>query len=153
MAPTPMPYSEEFKARIEVTKAFCDSAKTYIQISSAALALPLLFTQAILGKQVAEEGLGYVPYSLRVSWLFFALSILCATLYQWLATRRLWDELHLVHRTDQNASEPGYRRTWWIFQEEQLRHLNLSAIYGLMVLLFVLGGISFVVFAGGRISN
>src|SRR5258708_3009591 len=42
--------SEEFKAKLEMTKAFCDTAKGYVQISSAGLALPLLFQQAMLGK-------------------------------------------------------------------------------------------------------
>jgi hypothetical protein len=42
--------SDEFKAKLEMTKAFCDTAKGYAQISSAGLALPLLFQQAMLGK-------------------------------------------------------------------------------------------------------
>lgn len=35
--------TEEFEAKLEMTKAFCDTAKGYVQISSAGLALPLLF--------------------------------------------------------------------------------------------------------------
>jgi hypothetical protein len=44
-------HTEEFKAKLEMTKAFCDTAKGYVQISSAGLALPLLFQQAMLGIQ------------------------------------------------------------------------------------------------------
>jgi len=35
---------EEFKSKLEMTKAFCDTAKIYVQISSAGLAVPLLLS-------------------------------------------------------------------------------------------------------------
>jgi hypothetical protein len=46
---------EEFKAKLEMTKAFCDTAKSYVQISSAGVALPLVFRQAILGDTDAKR--------------------------------------------------------------------------------------------------
>ncbi len=77
---------EEFKAKLEMTKAFCDTAKSYVQISSAALALPLLFQEAMLGKIRSEKGLlGSCPRPLIVSWVFFLVAILCGLLYQWTA--------------------------------------------------------------------
>src|ERR1035438_2513033 len=80
---------EEFKAKLEMTKAFCDTAKSYVQISSAGVALPLLFRQAILGDADAKKGLlGSLPWSLEVSWVFFILSIVFGLVYQWLAMRR-----------------------------------------------------------------
>jgi hypothetical protein len=48
---------EEFKAKLEMTKAFCDTAKSYVQISSVGVALPLLVWQAILGDTGAKKGL------------------------------------------------------------------------------------------------
>jgi len=47
---------EEFKAKLEMTKAFSDTAKSYVQISSAALALPLLLNEALLGKSGSDNG-------------------------------------------------------------------------------------------------
>jgi hypothetical protein len=73
----PMSYTDFFKARAELVKAYCESAKSYIQISSAALALPLLFTQALLGEHAAKQGLYAigVPWSLAAAWLSFLLAI------------------------------------------------------------------------------
>lgn len=67
---------EEFKAKLEMTKAFCDTAKSYVQLSSAGLALPLLFTEAIFGKAESETGLlGSPLWELIASWGFFLIAI------------------------------------------------------------------------------
>jgi hypothetical protein len=52
-----MTYTDFFKARTELVKALADSARSYIQISSAALALPLLFARALLPERAAKSGL------------------------------------------------------------------------------------------------
>ena len=52
-----MTYTDFFKARTELVKALADSARSYIQISSAALALPLLFSRALLAGGAAKSGL------------------------------------------------------------------------------------------------
>jgi len=49
-----MTYTDFFKARTELVKALADSARSYIQISSAALALPLLFSRALLAGGAAH---------------------------------------------------------------------------------------------------
>jgi len=68
-----IPYADELKFRVELIKAFCDTAKSYVQISAAALALPLVFTQMILGKTATEQGLLSlgVPWTLKISWIAF----------------------------------------------------------------------------------
>jgi hypothetical protein len=68
---------EEFKSKLEMTKAFCDTAKIYVQISSAGLAVPLLLSETILGKTRSDTGLGHVPCSLVLSWAMFLISIGC----------------------------------------------------------------------------
>jgi hypothetical protein len=116
--------SEEFKAKLEMTKAFCDTAKGYVQISSAGLALPLLFQQAMLGKVRSENGLlGSLPWELIASWVLFLIAILCGLLYQWQSVRRLWDQYHMGNRTPENKDEPGYRITPGVVKFEKL---NLS---------------------------
>jgi hypothetical protein len=141
-----MAYAEEFKSRVDLTKSFCDTAKTYIQISSAALALPIFFTQAVLGKEAAERGLRGVgvPCSLVVAWTSFLLAIGFGLAYQWLAIRRMWDELHTTQATDQNIAQPGFRTTRWV---PKFEWLNRSYLYGCMLGFFYLGAIFFVVFA------
>jgi hypothetical protein len=146
VAPRRMSYAEEFKSKVDLTKAFCETAKTYIQISSAALALPMLFTQAVLGKEAAGNGLRGVgvPCSLVLAWISFLLAIGFGLLYQWLAVRLMWDELHRAQTTNQNLTQPGFRTTWWV---PQFRWLNRSLPFACMLGFFYLGAILFVVFA------
>ena len=139
-----------FKSRIDLMKAYCDTAKSYVQLSTGALVLPLLFTQAIFGKQTGEQGLAAqgIPLSLRACWGCFLVSIGCGLLYQWLAIRLVWDELHALNRTRENAGDPGFRTTWWI---PSFARLNRSSLYGAMVAFFFAGAFCFVLFAASRI--
>lgn len=59
----PMSVKEEFEAKLNLQNAFRDTAKSCIQLSTLALALPILFTQAMLGKNAAENGLRSAPGS------------------------------------------------------------------------------------------
>jgi hypothetical protein len=63
-----MTYTDFFKARTELVKALADNARSYIQISSAALALPLLFSRALLVGGAAKSG----PYAMGVPWSLVA---------------------------------------------------------------------------------
>lgn len=103
---------DEFKAKLEMTKAFCDTAKSYVQISSVGVALPLLFRQAMLGDVDAKKGLlGSLPWTLEASWLFFLFCIAFGLVYQWLSMRRLWDQYHAGNWTPDKDRDPGYRTT------------------------------------------
>ena len=141
---------DEFQAKLDMTKAFCETAKSYIQIAAAALALPLVFTQAFLGKTAAEAGLRVLPmrWVLYSAWGCFLLTIFFGLLYQWLGIRRVWDQFHNRFRNPQNASEPGYRHTWWVPQTE---NLNLGGVWGGMTGSFLLGAILFTIFAADLI--
>ena len=147
-----MPYIDEFKSRFDLKKAFCDTAKNYIQISSAALALPIIFTQSIFGKDAAEKGfwVGGVPFSLGSCWVCFLIAIGLGLAYQWLVIRGSWDELHAAQITERNAAQPGFRTTWWV---PQFRNFNRSILYGGMVGFFYLGAILFVWFAWGTFAS
>lgn len=141
-----MPFTaeDELKVRFDIVKSFGDPVKTSIQISSAALALPLVFTQAIFGKAAAERGLRSVgvPGTIYGAWTCFLVAIACGLLYQWLSVRRVWDDLYNMQRTAQNADRPGFWGTWWVVHFEQF---NLSMVYGGMV--FFWGAAFFVVFS------
>jgi hypothetical protein len=76
-----MTYTDFFKARTELVKALADSARSYIQISSAALALPLLFSRTLLAERAAKSGsyaMG-MPWSLVAACAFFLLAIVCGS--------------------------------------------------------------------------
>jgi hypothetical protein len=145
---------EEFKAKLEMTKSFCDTAKSYVQISSAGVALPLLFKEAMLGKTNADKGLlGSCPWTLVTSWVLFLFAIGLGLTYQWLSMRRLWDQYHAGNWTPENAHEPGYRTTKGILKTEKI---NLSWVWLGMTGTFYLGAIFFVIYAslviaGGKI--
>jgi hypothetical protein len=148
----PLTPAEEFKAKLDVVNAFGETAKSYIQISSLALALPLVFIQAILGKDAADKGLRSVgvPCTLYAGWSCFLLAIGFGLIYQWSSIRRVWDELHAGQLTTQNATAPGFRKTWWVVQ---LNKLNLSTFYGSMMLFFFAGLFFFVVFAASLLRG
>jgi hypothetical protein len=137
---------ETIKFKLEIVKTFGETAKGYIQIASAGLALPLLFTETIFGKNRAEHGLSSLPgsCSLYGAWGCFLISIACGLIYQWLSVRRVWDELHGLLENKTNRNQPGTRHTWWVLGP---RKMNLSAFYGGMVLFFFLGACLFVLFA------
>lgn len=148
----PLPAVEELKVKLDLTKAFGDTAKSYIQISSAALALPIIFTQAILGKDAAEKGLHSVgvPYTLYAAWVCFLLAIAFGLIYQWSSIRRVWDNLHAIQQTDATTTKPGFRETWWV---PHFPNLNLSLFYGAMMGFFFWGAFFFVVFAASLIRR
>jgi hypothetical protein len=145
-----MTYVDFFKERVEVTKAFCDSAKLYIQLSTAALVLPLVFAQTILGKDVIDKGLhvtGVGAWSLGVAWISFLLAIGSGGLYQWLVIRRMWDDLHGNEQHRAAFGElfhSGFRQTPWV---PKFYSHNRSFWYGAMIVFFHVGAISFVVYA------
>ncbi len=140
-----MSYTDFFKSRTELVKAYCDTAKSYIQISSAALALPLLFTQAWFGERAAKAGflsMG-VPGSLIAAWISFLIAIAFGLAYQWLIVRRLWDKLNRDHLTPANAEEWGVAPALLV---PKLEWLDRSYLYGGMVIFFYLGACLFVWF-------
>jgi hypothetical protein len=141
-----MTYTDFFKARTELVKALADSARSYIQISSAALALPLLFARALLPERAAKSGSYAVGalWSLVAACAFFLVAIVCGLLYQWLIVRRLWDKLHRDHITAEYAAEWGVARSAFV---PKFEWLDRSWLYGGMVCSFIAGAALLVVFA------
>jgi len=148
-APT-MPFSDFWKVRVDIVKAFCETAKIYVQLSAAALALPLLFTEAMLGKTAADKGLRVagLPLTLLLAWVCFLIAIACGLVYQWLIVRLMWDELHDDNWTPERAERPGFRKTKIVLQPGWF---NRSYVYGEMVGFFFAGAVLFLVFAAWRL--
>jgi len=141
-----MTYTDFFKARTELVKALADSARSYIQISSAALALPLLFSRALLAEGAGKSGF----YALGTTWslvaacAFFLVAIVCGLFYQWLIVRRLWDKLHRDHISAEYAAEWGVAQSAFA---PKLEWLDRSWPYGGMVGSFIIGAALLVWFA------
>jgi hypothetical protein len=142
----PLTHEAAIKIKLDIVKTFGETAKGYIQIASAGLALPLLFTQAFLGKNTSENGLRSLhgSYALYGAWGCFLLSIGCGLLYQWMSVRRVWDQLHDLLRTTGNVDQPGTRFSWWVLHFPKL---NFSMFYAGMVFFLFLGAYLFVWFA------
>jgi hypothetical protein len=140
-----MSYTDFFKSRIDLVKAQCETAKSYIQISSAALALPILFINAWFGERAAKAGFHVmgVPWSLGAAWLSFLLAIGFGLAYQWLIIRRLWDKLHRDHLTPDNAEDWAAAPAAVV---PKLEWLDRSYLYGGMVICFYVGACLFVLF-------
>ena len=147
-----MSYTDFFKARMEVTKAYCEGAKGFVQLSAAALALPLVFTQTILGKDMAEKGLQGIDrprfWALTVAWSSFLVAIVFGTAYQWLAPRRAWYDLH--RHPEHKARYEDLVHLWprgraWDW-------LDRSVLYLVMIVAFCIGAVSFVIYAANTMG-
>jgi hypothetical protein len=150
--PKYMEYGDFFKTRLEVTKAYSEGAKGFVQLSSAALALPLVFTQTILGKDVADKGLpgldGIVLWTLGLAWASFFFAIVCGSFYLWLAPRRMWDDLH---RNPEHFVRYSHLFIKWP-TGRTFDDLNRSIPYGFMIAFFCAGALGFVLYASHAIG-
>ena len=109
----------------EIMKAYIDTAKTFTQVSAAALVLPIVFFRQLLG--LAPTKPVQVDWLLLLSWAFFLVAIGSGLLYQYVAVKYLaahfwtgeWEKSNKLVR------KPGYA-------------------YGCMMVPFYLGAIFFV---------
>jgi hypothetical protein len=141
-----MSYTDFINARTELVKALAESARSYIQISSAALTVPLFFSRAFLAEGGERSG-SYatsVPWSLFAACGFFLVAIVCGLLYQWLVVRRLWDKLHRDQITAEYAQEWGVSKSAFA---PKFEWLDRSWLYVGMVSSFVIGAALLVWFA------
>ena len=110
---------------------FCDNAKTYIQLSGAALALTLTFAHEILhvpaNKNIAD---GWMI----AMWICFLVAIITGAFYQYLAVKLLEETL------DWQAYE-----VW--------KWLEPGLVYGMMLASFYGGTIIFTVYAIVRLRG
>lgn len=129
-----MPSSEPFeelsetekRAYLEVMGRYCDTAKSFTQLSMAALALPILFMRQILG--LAKDAKIPVDIYLAATWVGFLVAIVASLLYQYLAVKYLtahfWEE-------DWKAANGFVRNPGWT--------------YGVMLTSFLVGTFAFMI--------
>ena len=121
----------EFDREQKVMKMFSDNAKTYIQLSGAALALTLTFAHQILH---IPDGENIADFWMITMWSCFLLTVLAGAFYQYLAVKYL--EQHLKWE---------FFRLWkWI---------EGGAVYGVMLASFYGGAIIFTIYAAIRLAH
>jgi len=114
-----------FERRKDVMAMYSDNAKTYMQLSGAALALTLTFAKQILH---IPDTKSIVDFGTVAMWSCFLLAILLAAFYQFLAVKQL--DAYLKW---------GYDKRW--------DKLSPGTIYGLMLFTFYAGSVIFTVYA------
>jgi hypothetical protein len=114
-----------FDRQQKVMSMFSDNAKTYIQLSSAALALTLTFAHDILNIPKSQP---IVDGWMITMWVCFLLTIIAGAFYQYLAAKYMEASIDWSHSEAWGWLEPG-------------------TIYGVMLAAFYGGAILFTVYA------
>jgi hypothetical protein len=112
-----------FSANHKITSMFCANAKTYIQLSGAALVLTLTFAREIFHIQR-----NLVDVWLILMWSCFLLAVVAGAFYQYLAAQSL--ERYFL----------WYTAHFWDWLPPQL-------VYGIMLIAFYGGTVIFTIYA------
>lgn len=123
-----------FEEQKAIAELMIDSAKTYMQLGSAALALSITFVEKLLG----ERALRRRDPLLSVSWIMFLIAIGAASLYQYVETVFL----------DSITTWPG--TGGWM--PDWLRH-NPGWVFGAMQIAFYAGAVLFTISAMRRLNR
>jgi hypothetical protein len=93
-----------FDRQLAVMKMFSDNAKTYIQLSSAALGLTLTFAHEIIHIPEAQP---IVDPWMVTMWSCFLLTIIAGAFYQYLAAKFMEASIHWEYYGSWDWLEPG----------------------------------------------
>ncbi len=115
----------------KIMSMFCDNAKTYIQLSGAALALTMTFAHEILHIPAKDN---IANGWMIAMWVCFLIAIIVGAFYQYLAVKLLEDAID-----------------WKYFQAWD--RLPPGVIYGVMLAAFYGGTIIFTVYAIIRLGH
>jgi len=124
------PNKDDFDREQKVMSMFCDNAKTYIQLSSAALVLTLTFVRQILH---VPDDKNIANIWMMLMWGCFLLAVLSGAFYQYLAVKYL-----------EGLADPEAGKEWeW---------LRPGTIYAVMLAAFYGGAVVFTVYAISRLT-
>jgi len=123
---------EEYK---QIMSMFSDNAKTYTQVSIAALILPITFIRQVLGVTAEKPIKDYLSWPLIASWLIFLIAIASGLLYQYIAVK-------LVEACFEKSNNFYGGMKWFIDRPEK--------VYATMMISFYLAALLFVIAAWAR---
>ena len=124
------PNKDDFDREQKVMSMFCDNAKTYIQLSSAALVLTLTFVRQILH---VPDDKNIANLWMMLMWGCFLLAVLSGAFYQYLAVKHL-----------EGLADPDAGKEWDWLQPGIIYAVMLAAFYG--------GAVVFTVYAISRLK-
>lgn len=111
----------------EILGMYVDSAKSFVQLSSGGVALPLAFKNALSALWTTNSRFNtYALAFVGFSWLFFLLSIICGAIYQYAAAKYF-----------ENATLPAEAFIPWGLK--RMTNAEPGLAYGAMVICFLLG--------------
>ena len=120
----------------DVMPLWIDGAKTFAATSSAALGLTIVFKEKVLG----NSGRMRTNSILIGSWVSYFSCVGCSVLYQWMAVHWI---ISLRANPDIHDRPPYYPFSW----------SGPHYIYGLMMILFVLGSLLLVISAAEELKH
>jgi hypothetical protein len=120
-----------FDRQLAVMKMFSDNAKTYIQLSGAALGLTLTFAHKIIH---IPEDQPIVDLWMVTMWSCFLITIIAGAFYQYLAAKFMEASIDWEYDCNWNWLEPG-------------------VIYGVMLGAFYAGTTVFTIYAITRLRH
>jgi len=124
-------------ATIRIVDAYRESAKTFIQLSSAGMAAPFFLIDKVkhLSERGVQPGAGHVlPLLLDLSWACFLISIACGAMFQYVGIK--YTEVVSIPDT----YVPRYL-------QKVMYDWGPGVVYGVMLVAFVSGGIVLSVYA------
>ncbi len=125
--------NEEYR---QIMSMFSDTAKTYTQLSIAALILPITFIRQALGVTAEKSIKDHLSWPLVCSWLLFLIAIAAGLLYQYIAVK-------LVEGYFEESNKFYGRMKWFIDRPEK--------VYATMMISFYVAAFFFVIAACVRL--
>ncbi len=122
----------DFDNEHKIMTLFIDNAKSYIQLSGAALVLSITFVHEVLGVPAGHK-LSVDGWMIG-AWIAFLLAIVAGAFYQYLAVKYL----------ERLSSIPSFEFWSWLIQQP-------GVIYGVMLSAFYSGALLFTVEAIARL--
>lgn len=123
------------KKDIEIMKLYLDGAKSFVQLSSAGLALPVVLNSNVLGLFHIPSRFSYFQLTfICISWFCFLVAIVAGVLYQYAAVK------FVEYESDSRTYVPFVLKPF-------VKGLGPGLAYGTMVLAFFGGAVSVVVYS------
>jgi hypothetical protein len=135
----------EFRYLSTVMQMYVDSVKSYTQMATGALLLPIVFLRQVMGLK-DSEAVSFLPTPLWAAWILLLLSIGAGLLYQVRAARYLETEMEEEQESERDQEREGTPQKRETEQgEERMTALqaiiqeNPGYVFDFMIVAFYIG--------------